>query len=131
MEPASAVQLSEWPGAGAPPQGASGQVRPEAPFVADEPRYIRIEGARQHNLKNLSVRIPRDRLVVLTGLSGSGKSSLAFDTIHAEGRRMYMETLSVYARQFLEQMAKPDIDHIEGLPATIAIEQRGGGGGPR
>ncbi len=99
--------------------------------MADEPRYIRIEGARQHNLKNLSVRIPRDRLVVLTGLSGSGKSSLAFDTIHAEGRRMYMETLSVYARQFLEQMAKPDIDHIEGLPATIAIEQRGGGGGPR
>jgi excinuclease ABC subunit A len=94
-------------------------------------RYIRVEGARQHNLQNVSLSIPRDKLVVLTGLSGSGKSSLAFDTIHAEGQRMYMETLSAYARQFLEQMAKPDIDHIEGLPPTIAIEQRGGTSSPR
>jgi excinuclease ABC subunit A len=93
--------------------------------------HIRVEGARQHNLQNISVSIPRDKLVVLTGLSGSGKSSLAFDTIHAEGQRMYMETLSAYARQFLEQMAKPDIDHIEGLPPTIAIEQRSGTSSPR
>lgn len=97
----------------------------------DNARYIRIQGARQHNLKNLTVEIPRDRLVVLTGLSGSGKSSLAFDTIHAEGQRKYIETLSAYARQFLEQLQKPDIDHIEGLPPTIAIEQRSGVGGPR
>lgn len=97
----------------------------------NDARYIRIQGARQHNLKNLTVEIPRDRLVVLTGLSGSGKSSLAFDTIHAEGQRKYIETLSAYARQFLEQLQKPDIDHIEGLPPTIAIEQRSGVGGPR
>jgi len=99
--------------------------------MSDDNRYIRVEGARQHNLQDISVFIPRDRLVVLTGLSGSGKSSLAFDTIHAEGQRMYMETLSAYARQFLEQMAKPDIDHIEGLPPTIAIEQRSGTTSPR
>ncbi len=99
--------------------------------MQETPRYIRIEGARQHNLRNVSLSIPRDQLVVLTGLSGSGKSSLAFDTIHAEGQRMYMETLSAYARQFLEQMAKPDMDHIEGLPPTIAIEQRGGTSSPR
>ncbi len=94
-------------------------------------RVIRIQGARQHNLKNVSVDIPRDRLVVLTGLSGSGKSSLAFDTIHAEGQRKYVETLSAYARQFLEQLGKPDVDHVEGLPPTIAIEQRTGGSNPR
>src|SRR5664279_4206646 len=92
---------------------------------------IVIRGARQHNLKNISLEIPRDRLVVVTGLSGSGKSSLAFDTIHAEGQRKYIETLSACARQFLEQLQKPDIEHIEGLPPTIAIEQRSGGGGPR
>ncbi|HSW44530.1 MAG TPA: excinuclease ABC subunit UvrA [Phycisphaerae bacterium] len=97
----------------------------------DEARHIRIRGARQHNLRNISLDIPRDRLVVITGLSGSGKSSLAFDTIHAEGRRKYVETLSAYARQFIEQMRKPDVDHIDGLPPTIAIEQRAGGGGPR
>jgi len=96
-----------------------------------ENRYIRIKGARQHNLKNLDIDIPRDAFVVITGLSGSGKSSLAFDTIHAEGQRMFMETLSAYARQFLEQIQKPDIDHIEGLPPTIAIEQRIGSGSPR
>ncbi len=96
-----------------------------------ESRYIKIRGARQHNLQNVSLDIPRDRLVVVTGLSGSGKSSLAFDTIHAEGRRKYVETLSAYARQFLEQMQKPEVEHIEGLPPTIAIEQRGGSGSPR
>ncbi len=97
----------------------------------NESRYIRIRGARQHNLQNISLDIPRDRLVVVTGLSGSGKSSLAFDTIHAEGRRKYVETLSAYARQFLEQMQKPEVEHIEGLPPTIAIEQRGGSTSPR
>ena len=94
-------------------------------------RAIRVRGAREHNLKNLDVEIPRDRLVVLTGVSGSGKSSLAFDTIFAEGQRKYMESLSAYARQFLDQMQKPDIDGIEGLPPTIAIEQRTGGHSPR
>ncbi|NIA06736.1 MAG: excinuclease ABC subunit UvrA [Actinobacteria bacterium] len=94
-------------------------------------RVIRIQGARQHNLKNIDVVIPRDRMVVITGLSGSGKSSLAFDTIYAEGQRKYVESLSAYARQFLEQMSKPDVDHIEGLPPTIAIEQRSAGGSPR
>jgi excinuclease ABC subunit A len=88
-------------------------------------------GAKEHNLRNVSIRIPRDRLVVLTGLSGSGKSSLAFDTIYAEGQRKYVESLSAYARQFLEQLSKPDVEHIEGLPPTVAIEQRGGGSNPR
>ena len=92
---------------------------------------IRVEGARQHNLKNVSVTIPRDRLVVITGLSGSGKSSLAFDTIYAEGQRRYVESLSVYARQFLDQMEKPDVDSIEGLSPAIAIEQRDSGSNPR
>jgi len=85
---------------------------------------IKIRGARQHNLKNLDLDIPAGRLVVVTGLSGSGKSSLAFDTVYAEGQRRYVESLSAYARQFLDQMQKPDVDHIEGLPPAIAIEQR-------
>ena len=91
-------------------------------------REIVVIGARQHNLQNIDVRIPRDRFVVITGLSGSGKSSLAFDTLYAEGQRKYVESLSAYARQFLEQLSKPDVEHIEGLPPTVAIEQRGGGG---
>ena len=89
---------------------------------------IRIGGAREHNLKNLSLTIPRDKLVVITGLSGSGKSTLAFDTIYAEGQRKYVESLSSYARQFLDQMQKPELDFIEGLSPTIAIEQRSAGG---
>lgn len=85
---------------------------------------IRIRGAREHNLKNINVDIPRDQLVVITGLSGSGKSSLAFDTIYAEGQRRYVESLSAYARQFLGQMEKPDLDLIEGLSPAISIEQK-------
>jgi len=92
---------------------------------------IRIKGARQHNLKNLDVEIPRNKLVVVTGLSGSGKSSLAFDTLYAEGQRKYVESLSAYARQFLDQMQKPDVDYIEGLSPAIAIEQRTSGANPR
>ncbi len=93
--------------------------------------YIVIAGAREHNLKNIDVKIPRDALTVITGLSGSGKSSLAFDTIYAEGQRRYVESLSAYARQFLNQMQKPDIDHIEGLSPAISIEQRTAGSNPR
>src|SRR4051812_44563815 len=94
-------------------------------------KTIRIKGAREHNLKNIDVEIPRDQLVVITGLSGSGKSTLAFDTVYAEGQRKYVESLSAYARQFLEQLQKPDIDEIEGLPPTIAIEQRSASSNPR
>ncbi|NDD39230.1 MAG: excinuclease ABC subunit UvrA, partial [Verrucomicrobia bacterium] len=93
--------------------------------------FIRIGGARQHNLKAVTLAIPRGELVVLTGLSGSGKSSLAFDTIYAEGQRKYVESLSAYARQFLDQLQKPDVDYLEGLSPTIAIEQRSSGSNPR
>ncbi len=93
--------------------------------------FIKIGGAREHNLKNLTLSIPRDQLVVITGLSGSGKSSLAFDTIYAEGQRKYVESLSAYARQFLDQMQKPEVDFIEGLSPAIAIEQRSSGTSPR
>src|SRR5215216_4298066 len=93
--------------------------------------FISIRGAREHNLKNIDVEIPRDRLVVLTGLSGSGKSSLAFDTIFAEGQRRYVESLSAYARQFLGQMEKPDVDHIDGLSPAISIDQKGTSRNPR
>ena len=98
---------------------------------SDKQKFIRIKGARQHNLKNLDVHIPRHKLVVVTGLSGSGKSSLAFDTLFAEGQRKYVESLSAYARQFLDQMQKPDVDYIEGLSPAIAIEQRSSGTTPR
>ena len=85
---------------------------------------LRVVGAREHNLKNITVEIPRDKLVVMTGLSGSGKSSLAFDTIFAEGQRRYVESLSSYARQYLGQMDKPDVDSIEGLSPAVSIDQK-------
>ncbi|MHC4831221.1 MAG: excinuclease ABC subunit UvrA, partial [Planctomycetota bacterium] len=94
-------------------------------------RFIRVRGAREHSLKDVSTDIPRDKLIVLTGLSGSGKSSLAFDTIYAEGKRRYVESLSTYARQIFEQLEKPDVDYVEGLPPTIAIAQKQGASNPR
>jgi excinuclease ABC subunit A len=100
-------------------------------MVGHTEKVIRITGAAEHNLKNISLDIPRDKLVVITGISGSGKSSLAFDTIYAEGRRKYVESLSAYARQFLEQMQKPAVADISGLPPTIAIEQRSASSNPR
>ncbi|MEY2477331.1 MAG: excinuclease subunit, partial [Actinomycetota bacterium] len=90
-----------------------------------------IRGAREHNLKNVSLELPRDKLIVFTGLSGSGKSSLAFDTIYAEGQRRYVESLSAYARQFLGQMDKPDVDFIEGLSPAISIDQKSASRNPR
>src|SRR5277367_216334 len=92
---------------------------------------IVVVGARENNLKNITVEIPRDKLVVITGLSGSGKSSLAFDTIYAEGQRRYVESLSAYARQFLGQMEKPDVDHIEGLSPAVSIDQKSASKNPR
>ena len=94
-------------------------------------KYITVTGAREHNLKNINVKLPRDRLVVLTGLSGSGKSSLAFDTIYAEGQRRYVESLSSYARMFLGQMEKPDVDNIDGLSPAISIDQKTTSKNPR
>ena len=109
------------------------RARPPAPPSAASPPHgsIDVRGARVHNLKNIDVRIPRDRLVVVTGLSGSGKSSLAFDTVYAEGQRRYVESLSAYARQFLEQVEKPDVDQVDGLSPAISIEQRTTGSNPR
>src|SRR3982074_466655 len=92
---------------------------------------IDIRGAREHNLKSIDLSLPRDKLIVITGLSGSGKSSLAFDTIYAEGQRRYVEALSAYARQFLGQMEKPDVDHIDGLSPAISIDQKGTSKNPR
>lgn len=92
---------------------------------------IEVRGARTHNLKNINLTIPRDKLIVITGLSGSGKSSLAFDTLYAEGQRRYVESLSAYARQFLSLMEKPDVDHIEGLSPAISIEQKSTSHNPR
>src|SRR5437870_12969604 len=93
--------------------------------------YIRIRGARTHNLKNINLDLPRHRLIVITGLSGSGKSSLAFDTLYAEGQRRYVESLSAYARQFLQLMEKPDVDLIEGLSPAISLEQKATSHNPR
>src|SRR4026209_1515175 len=94
-------------------------------------KTIAVQGARVHNLKNISVQIPRDRLVVITGLSGSGKSSLAFDTIYAEGQRRYLESLSSYAKRFVAQVSKPDVDFVFGLSPVISIEQKTVGSNPR
>src|SRR5574338_334988 len=94
-------------------------------------KEIQIRGARTHNLKNLNLTLPRDQLTVITGLSGSGKSSLAFDTLYAEGQSRYVESLSSYARQFLSMMEKPDVDHIEGLSPAISIEQKSTSHNPR
>ena len=112
----------------------AGEIHPPLQERAEErtePRLISIRGAREHNLADVSIDLPRDRLVVLTGLSGSGKSSLAFDTIYAEGQRRYVESLSAYARQFLEMMQKPDVDLIEGLSPAISIEQKTTSRNPR
>ena len=101
------------------------------PSPAEAGKTIHVRGAREHNLKNVDLEIPRDALIVFTGLSGSGKSSLAFDTIYAEGQRRYVESLSAYARQFLEMMQKPDVDHIDGLSPAISIEQKTTSKNPR
>src|ERR1051325_7977849 len=93
--------------------------------------HIHIKGAKTHNLKNIDLKIPRDKMVIFTGLSGSGKSSLAFDTIFAEGQRKYVESLSAYARQFLRQMQKPDVDEISGLSPAISIDQKSRSNNPR
>ena len=118
--------------AGSTPRTSQSRVGAPAPKAAPQPgKFISVRGAREHNLKNVDLDIPRDSLVVFTGLSGSGKSSLAFDTIYAEGQRRYVESLSAYARQFLEMMGKPDVDHIEGLSPAISIEQKTTSKNPR
>ena len=99
--------------------------------MSDKKKYIKIKGANEHNLKNIDIEIPRDEFTVVTGLSGSGKSSLAFDTIYAEGQRRYMESFSSYARQFLGQMEKPQVESIEGLPPAISIDQKSTNRNPR
>ncbi len=124
----------ETPGVGHPqgcPYGVLSPLADCVKIVRMATKHLIIKGAREHNLKGINVRIPRDKLCVITGLSGSGKSSLAFDTIYAEGQRRYVESLSSYARQFIEQLQKPRLDYIEGLSPTISIEQRTGGRNPR
>ena len=101
------------------------------PVAAPSSNTIVVRGAREHNLRNVNLELPRDQLIVFTGLSGSGKSSLAFDTIYAEGQRRYVESLSAYARQFLGQMDKPDVDFIEGLSPAISIDQKSASRNPR
>ena len=119
------------PAPAVPPPLTSAQTAEATAFRIGEGRVISLRGAREHNLKNVNLTIPRDKLVVFTGLSGSGKSSLAFDTIYAEGQRRYVESLSAYARQFLEMMQKPDVDHIDGLSPAISIEQKTTSKNPR
>jgi excinuclease ABC subunit A len=134
-KPASKKKASKQSGAKAGSKKPAAQAEPKPSGTAGpeafDGRFIRIRGAKEHNLKNVDLTIPRDKLVVMTGLSGSGKSSLAFDTIFAEGQRKYMESLSAYARQFLDQLKKPDVEEIEGIPPTIAIEQRSSSHNPR
>ena len=119
------------PKKGAAPEAVSRAANPAPPLPFADQRSIVVRGAREHNLKNVDLTIPRDKLVVFTGLSGSGKSSLAFDTIYAEGQRRYVESLSAYARQFLEMMQKPDVDQIDGLSPAISIEQKTTSKNPR
>src|SRR4249920_790448 len=117
-----------------PPMAVVEASRPNArsdPRLGPVADKLVVRGAREHNLKDVSIDLPRDRLIVLTGLSGSGKSSLAFDTIYAEGQRRYVESLSSYARQFLGQMDKPDVDFIEGLSPAISIDQKSASRNPR
>src|SRR5713226_4831439 len=97
--------------------------------IAGDPKVISIHGAREHNLKNCSLRIPRGQFVVVTGVSGSGKSTLAFDLLFAEGQRRFLDSMSVYARQFVDQLSRPDVDLITGIPPTVSIEQRTSRGG--
>src|SRR4028119_342955 len=113
-----------------PTESQNGLLSPTRPNPNSQD-MIRISGARQHNLKNIDLELPRDRLIVFTGVSGSGKSSLAFDTIFAEGQRRYVESLSAYARQFLGQLDKPDVDAIEGLSPAISIDQKSTSHNPR
>jgi excinuclease ABC subunit A len=132
-ETAAAVRnLTEIPAAGPTTGHVHGQLNGHSPTSQHlEAQYIEVYGAREHNLKNVSVKIPRNRLVVFTGISGSGKSSLAFDTIYAEGQRRYMETFSAYARSFMGGLERPDVDKIEGLSPVISIEQKTTSRNPR
>src|SRR5512147_1517937 len=104
-------------------------IKVQLPPGTAETEAITIDGAREHNLKNLSVQLPRDRFLVVTGVSGSGKSTLAFDLLFAEGQRRFLDSMNVYARQFVEQLPRPDVDRIIGIPPTVSIEQRSSRGG--
>ena len=130
-KPATAAAASPVASSSAQPRAVPARPVQPARARSDLHKSIHVRGAREHNLKNVDLEIPRDALVVITGLSGSGKSSLAFDTIYAEGQRRYVESLSAYARQFLEMMQKPDVDHIDGLSPAISIEQKTTSRNPR